>query len=107
MQSALETVVQGLRAWTPPPRGGAPGAGHAPDTRRAAALLDRLEGLLKDDDTAGGDLVEQLAVLLPPAAGARLGSLRERAERYDFDGALAALADLRAVLRGSPGPADQ
>ena len=73
------------------------GAAAGADGRAAAeppdpALLQRLDALLANDDTAASALIDEHEPSLQAHLGAaRFGALREAIEQYDFEAALAAL----------------
>ena len=60
------------------------------------ALLNRLESLLANDDTAAGGLIDSHEAALAAHLGAaRFGALRDAIENYDFEAALAVMRNAK------------
>ncbi|TCT20196.1 response regulator [Thiobaca trueperi] len=102
---ALEPVIQGLESLE---QISAVASSSAATIDRATLepFLNRLRGLLEDDDTDAADLLEELAPLL---AGTPLSPGLERMKRaiddYDFEAALQELERIGRAVAQSGGPA--
>jgi two-component system, sensor histidine kinase and response regulator len=94
MELALAKVVSGLGSWTSAPEGGGRAAGAKLSQERVRERLKALEKLLKDDDTAAIDVIEELSDAGTPSINGFLADIRRHAENYDFESALAGLAEL-------------
>jgi CheY-like chemotaxis protein len=71
-------------------------AGPAPDTATIARLLDELSTLLEHSDAAALAFLDQHGESLRRALGGRFDPVVRLANRFDLDGALAALKRARA-----------
>ncbi len=95
LEKELATVVEGLECWKL-----AHGAAMRParprvDLKLLNARLDSLEKLLKDDDTASIDVLDELCAMGIAALADVLSAMRKKAENYDFESVLENMVELR------------
>ncbi|MBP7585633.1 MAG: response regulator, partial [Spirochaetes bacterium] len=95
LEKELATVVEGLKCWKL-----AHGAAMRPARPRVNlkllnARLDSLEKLLKDDDTASIDVLDELCAMGIAALADVLSAMRKKAENYNFESVLENMGELR------------
>jgi len=95
----LQRVCALLAPLLPAGETAAPAPGSAP-AQDGAALFDRLQALLENDDAAALRVIEALAQasVQHPGWRAQLTALRELVEDVEYEDALAALPALRALM---------
>ena len=96
MEAALQEVVAGIEGWKGSADTGVTEGGAAIDAARVEERLAALEGMLREDDTAALGVIDELAG--DPTMARLLAPTRKRAEAYDFEAALANLAELRTLM---------
>jgi len=106
LEGALALVVRGLESWIAAEQGRALRAVGPADLDRARELVDSLERLLGDNDTAALGALDDLRSLGIPELEGSIAAVYARADNYDFDAALEGVGALRAKLGGvRPAPA--
>lgn len=92
-ERVLEQVVRAIAAVEPTPSVAAGETGKPVDLAAVAQRVDRLRGLLRDDDMEAADVVAELRTLTTGTDLAPIFQVVEEAlEKYDFEAALAGLA---------------
>ena len=106
LHDALALVVRGLESWIAAEQGRTLQAAGPADLDRARGLVDSLERLLGDNDTAALGALDDLRSLGIPDLEEPIAAVYSRADNYDFDAALEGVGALRAKLGGvRPAPA--
>ncbi len=96
--TAMATIRQEfaiLIAALPPPPAAQPPDAVPPDPETVLKLLDELESLLVQSDTAAVSLLEDHAALLRAALGARYENLAHQIKQFDFETAQQTVRELR------------
>ncbi len=100
MEGLLSQVVEGLGCWKDSLKEERSEGDGAMDPRRMMERVAALEELLKDDDTASIEIIDELASAGMPELEMILSDMRKKADNYDFESILARLPELKEIIGG-------
>ncbi len=103
MDRALAEVVSGIAAWVEAAKEDRPDkTAVAADGERLKERVNSLETLLKDDDTAALEIIDEMYNMGIPDIHDLLTIMKKHVESYDFESVLGHMAELKSRIDNLP-----
>jgi len=102
MDRALAEVVSGIVAWMKTAKKDRPHETAVAGGERLREMVKSLEALLKDDDTAALEIIDEIYNMGIPDIHDLLAIMKKHVESYDFESVLGHMAELKSRIDNLP-----